>query len=84
MESWPLPVRLSALGAIECNALEHKGHDRAHASSARKVRVALAAIANSLAPLDFKAVTCDRAHISRSSAIPMIEHTRLCDRAPCL
>ena len=33
MESWPLPVRSSTLGAIERTALERMSYDQAHASS---------------------------------------------------
>jgi hypothetical protein len=49
-------VNMSPASAIERIALEPKGHDRAHASSVRKVHVILAAIANSLAPWEFRAV----------------------------
>ena len=44
------------------SALEPKGCDWAHASSARKARVALSAIASPAAPWVFKAITCARAH----------------------
>jgi hypothetical protein len=54
---WPLLVHSSALGAIERTALEPKGRDRAHASSACEVRVVLAAITNLLA-------LCDRDQVS--------------------
>ena len=40
------------------SALEPKGRDRAHASSAHKARVALAAIASPTVSWVFRAVTC--------------------------
>jgi hypothetical protein len=62
--------------AIECtpmhsgaHALEPKNHNRTHATYSRVFHIVLAAIANLLAPWDIGAVTCNRAHTSRSSAL---------------
>ena len=65
---------LAPANAIECTALEPKGRDRAHASSARKALVALAAIASPATPWVFRAVMCPRAQW------PTIEHTQGCTR----
>jgi hypothetical protein len=53
---------LAPTSAIERIALEPKVHDRVHTSSAREVCIALATIANLLAPWDFRTITCDRDH----------------------
>jgi hypothetical protein len=68
------------------NAIEPKGRNQEHASSAHEVRIALAAISNLLAPWDFRVVKCDRVHTSRlstlqSSALPTIKRTWVCARA---
>ena len=49
---------LAPANAIECTALEPKGHDRAHASLARKAHVALAANGSPATPWVFRAVMC--------------------------
>jgi hypothetical protein len=76
---WPIPVRSSALGAIEHTVLEPKGHDPAHASSAHEVYIALAAITNSPCAMEILS-NYDRAHLLRSSSHrPALERTA-CDR----
>jgi hypothetical protein len=50
-------------------AVEHISYVRMHSSSAREVRVALAAIANLLAPWDFRAVICVRTQRLRSNVV---------------
>jgi hypothetical protein len=52
----PLEVLSNALGAFDRTAVEHISYVRMYSSSAREVRVALAAIANLLAPWDFRVV----------------------------
>jgi hypothetical protein len=74
---------LAPASAIDRTALEPKGHDLAHASSAREVHVVLVTIANLLVPWDFRAVTCDQAHTLRLSALrsstPLTwQHTNFC------
>jgi hypothetical protein len=72
-----LPVRSSALGAIDRTAVERTSYDRTYSSSAHEVRVALAAIANLLAPWDFRAVICDlRSNAIYANAQSMVERTR--------
>ena len=87
----PLEVRLSALGAIErivpsrqdraptssAHSLERKTYDRAHASSAHKASVTLAAIASLLRRGTSGVVTSDRAHTSQSSVAHVIKRINM-------
>jgi hypothetical protein len=64
----PLEVRSNALGAFDRTTVERMSYVRTYSSSAREVRVALAAIANMLAPWDFRAVICGRTHMLQLNA----------------
>jgi hypothetical protein len=72
---------LAPASAIERTTLEPKGHNQANALSAHEVRVALAIIANLLAPWNFRAVKCNRGHYLRSSAHSPTLMRTACDRA---
>jgi hypothetical protein len=58
----PLEVHLNALGAFDCTTVECMSYVRTYSSSAREVRIALAAIANLLAQWDFRSVICGRTY----------------------
>jgi hypothetical protein len=73
-----LPLRSSAQRAIKRTVLEPKAYDRAHASSTRVSRFALAAIASILAPWNFWG------SYERSSVPSTIDHIHACARAQCL
>jgi hypothetical protein len=80
-EDLALPVRLIALAVIERTALEPKGRDRAHASSARVLCIALAAIASRLRHGISGAITSARSQCLQSSANMAALECNTCDRA---
>jgi hypothetical protein len=64
-----LPVRSNELGAFDRTAVERISYVQMYSSSAREVRVTLAAITNLLAPWDFRAVICGRTQRLRSNIV---------------